>query len=123
MKMEDPALVILKRKIDNLKEKIEDIDIKRSKIDTINKDTLLSSEKDVLHLEKKVKKMALDIGNKLTMRDLPEENLDRKMLIRKMYELDENGEILKENYIRLETNLELSTEKNIDMKLQIDKKI
>jgi hypothetical protein len=61
--------------------------------------------------------MTLDISNKMIMRDMPEQGVPRKMLIRKMFELDEVGETLKENYIRLEANLELSTDKNIDLKL------
>lgn len=117
MRMEDPAIVILKRKIDKMKEKIQDIQDKKSQVDNINKDKLLNAERDVLQLEKRVKKMTLDISNKMILKEMTPEEVPRKMILRKMFELDEVGEALKETYVRLEANLELSTDKNIDMKL------
>lgn len=95
------------------------------KIENINKDELIEHERRIVEAEKRVKSLALEIENRQFQREEEGEDIDfmNHHIIKKIYEFDETGENLKEEFKRLEANLELAVDRNIELKLKIDQKI
>lgn len=113
----------MKNKIERLRGRLDDVKLQIKKISNINKDKLIMNERRLVTAEKRVKKLTLDITNKMVEREDMNFELPRQKMIQKIYEFDEICENLKEEYLRLETNLELAQDRNIELKLKIDKKI
>ena len=116
-------MLIVKRKIETLKEKISDMNQKMKEVKSINKDRLLQNERNLLTLEKKIKRLTLEITNKQIERQDYEIDLPRAHLMQKFYEMDDIAENLKQEYLKLEANLELAQDRNIELKLHTDRKI
>jgi len=118
---EDPNTLILKRRIQDMSEEIEDLELQMKKIEQIGKEKLLDREKKIVQLTNKCKKAIVDIHNNMDI-DEDEDRLKKQKNIR---ELDHQGglflDVMNDEHEIIVENLEKTKEANLVMRVKLDK--
>jgi len=123
LKMIDPGELIVKGKIEKINEAIEDLELKKREVDLIGKDQFLNTERRISFLENRAKRLTLEIMNKMIEKDLSLDDNEKINLPRKAYELEYHALALQEENHKLNENINFLKEKNIELKIELDRRI
>lgn len=123
LQSEDPNILIMKRRVHDLEEEIEEMDSKTNQVHNTGKEELLNKENFIQLLSSKCKKTMLEIANN-TVGEGDEPMLDKFQDIRNLdHESGVYLDVLNDEHQILEENLKKTQDINLQLRVRLDRQI